>query len=165
MTTITTRMQQVMDWRAAFLAGVAAGLVFLVALVIIAAMATGDSLGEVLRYPAAGVLGTDVFLETGAAGLDVILVGFLVHMILSILVTMVIALILHRWGLLVGVIGGALIGAAVYVIAVYGLAGVYEWLAAVRSWELFAGFVLFGAVAGGLYEGMERDRFVPVVEP
>jgi hypothetical protein len=164
MTTNTSRLRQVMDWRAAFLAGVAAGLLFLVVLLIAATVATGDSLGEVLRYPAAALLGEDVFLEPGPAGLDVILVGLLGHMIASVLVAMLIALILHRWGLLVGVVGGAIIGAATYVIAVYGLPAVFEWLAAVRSWPLFAGFVLFGAVAGGLYEAMERDRFVAVTE-
>ena len=57
-------------------------------------------------------------------------------------------------------LGGALFGLALYAIAFYGLALLIPWLAPYQSWPIAVALVLYGAMAGGVYEGLEVERFV-----
>ncbi|MFT5197355.1 MAG: hypothetical protein ACI85U_004396, partial [Candidatus Promineifilaceae bacterium] len=74
--------------------------------------------------------------------------------------TAVIALVLHRWGILVGVIGGAIMGLAFYYINFYSLA---DWffpaMSGLRSVSMAGVHILFGALAGGLYEIFEDEIY------
>ncbi len=69
----------------------------------------------------------------------------------------ILAFIIHRWGLIVGIVGGALYGAALYFINLYTLTLLVPWLFAVNSMPLLISHVVFGAVAGGVYELFDVD--------
>ncbi|MFN8449032.1 MAG: hypothetical protein U0521_10670 [Anaerolineae bacterium] len=43
-----------------------------------------------------------------------IVVGVIVHYVLSFVFTLIITIVIHRWGLVVGIVGGALLGLALY---------------------------------------------------
>ena len=60
-----------------------------------------------LRYTASLVLGSGAVVDPSVS---VLLVGLVVHSLLSLLFTLIIAIVVHRWGLAVGVVGGALLG-------------------------------------------------------
>jgi hypothetical protein len=82
-------------------------------------------------------------------------------MILAMLIAMLIAIIVHKYGILISVVGGALIGLAVYIIGFYSFSHFFPWLISYRSSLFMVVFIFYGALAGGLYELMEVEVFVP----
>lgn len=142
-------IQQNVTWRAIPIAGLVAGTVFLlVNLVLMPAIFQINGL-LVVRYIASLVLGSSVIDGTDAGTL---IVGLIIHYILSIVFALVIAIVIHRWGLVVGIIGGALLGLAFYGINLYTMTVFFPWFFAINNVLLIASHVLFGAVAGGIYE-------------
>ena len=63
-----------------------------------------------------------------------------------------------------GIVGGALMGLCLYALNYFTLTAVFPWFFAIRSWMMAVGHILFGAVAGGVYEGLEVEEFVAVEE-
>jgi hypothetical protein len=94
--------------------------------------------------------------------LPILLVGTLVHYGISILLTFIISLVIYRWGILVGILGGALLGVGIYLINIYGFSYFFPWFYVLNNWVLFISHILFGATAGGVYELLEKEEFVPV---
>jgi hypothetical protein len=138
-----------MTWRAVLIAGIVAGAVFLVVNVIATSLLYEIDPALMLRYFASLVMGSEVLTQVGPTGL---IVGLLVHFVLSIVFALLIAIVVHRWGLLVGLIGGAVLGLAIYAINLYALTRFFEWFFAINSPALLLSHVLFGLVAGGVYE-------------
>lgn len=161
MTKVTPQLRQLVDWSAAVWAGLIAGLVFLVLNVFVVPLLVGGNGWISLRYTASLVMGPGVLPPPASFDLLVLLVALLVHFILSVLWSILLAYVIHRWGLLVGLIGGALFGLALYGINFYALTLIYPWFFAIRSWPLIASHIIFGALAGGIYESLEVEEFVP----
>ncbi len=153
-------MRQVMDWRAAVLAGLIAGALTLLFRMILWATFTGGTLWTPIYHAAAILLGPDNFAPSGAPEFGIAAVGVLVHMTLSLFYTLILAFIIHRWGLVVGIVGGALFGIAIYLINYYTFTTFFPWFYPLRSWLVLAAHVFFGATAGGVYEALERDIYV-----
>jgi hypothetical protein len=148
-----------MDWRAALLAGLIAGIIFLVLLMVIYPLVTGGSPWVLPRFIAAILLGQEVLTPLTTFDAGVTLVALLVHLVLSVIYTLLVAFIVHRWGVLVAVIVGALVGFAIYLINFFTFTTFFEWFYLARSWPFFIVHVLFGAVAGGVYELLEEDIY------
>jgi hypothetical protein len=160
MTTNNIRLRQVMDWRAALWTGLIAGTLFLVAALIIYPLATGASPWVLVRFIAAIILGQEVLVPINTFNAGVTVVALLAHYTLSILYTLIIAFIVHRWGILLAVIVGALTGLAFYLINFFTFSLFFEWFSLARDWSFLVVHVLFGAVAGGIYELLEQDIYV-----
>jgi hypothetical protein len=159
-------LRQMMDWRAAIIAGIVAGMVYLVMNMWLASEYLGNA-NVPLQLPAALVMGTSVLPPAEGIASGTYLTGFLIHMSVSVLFTCVIAFCLYRWGIWIGILGGALFGLALYSISYYGIALWLPWLSPMRGWIMAVSHVVYGAVAGGVYEALERDppyvnRFKPV---
>lgn len=153
------RLRQVMDWRAAVFAGLIAGAIFLVVLLIIYPIATGGSPWILLRMIAAIVLGQDTLAPINAPNTSVAVVALLLHFVLSLLYTLIVAFVVHRWGILLAIIVGGLIGLALYLINVFTFTLFFEWFTLARDWPFLVVHILFGAVAGGIYELLEKDIY------
>ncbi len=97
------------SWRAIPVAGLAGGMAFLLIDVLLTPLFLKVNGVLVLRYIASLILGSKAVMDGGAG---VVLVGIVVHFVLSILFALVIAVVVHRWGLRVGIVGGALLGLA-----------------------------------------------------
>jgi hypothetical protein len=149
-----------MDWRAAIIAGLIAGAVFLVVLLIAYPLATGGAPWAIFRFIGAIVLGEDVLPPPVTFDAGVVITALLVHFILSVLYTLVLAFIVHRWGILISIIGGALFGLALYLINFFTFTIFFPWFFPARAWPFSLVHILFGAVAGGIYELLEKDVFV-----
>lgn len=145
-------IQKNMTWRAVPIAGFAAGTVFLSMNMALNPTMNDVEATFILRYFAAMVLGSDVLMDISTPQL---IVGVLVHYVLSLVFTLVIAIVIHRWGLMVGIIGGAILGLAIYAINFYTMTVFFEWMFAIRSPLLVISHVVFGAVAGGVYESLD----------
>lgn len=159
-TTPRREREQLVDWRAAVIASLVAGLVFLLIQMIGQAMIVGGSVWLFPRYVAAMVMGESVLL--GDLSLAVILVGLLVHFVLALIFGLILAAIIHEWELLVGIIVGALFGLALYAINYYTMNRFFPWFYPIRNWLDITAHVLFGLTAGAIYELLEIERFVAV---
>lgn len=164
MTTTAPRMRQLVDWSAAVWAGLIAGLVFLLLNLFLVPLFVGGNAWVVLRLLASIVLGEGALAPPATFDLSVLIVALITHFVLSILFALLLAYIIHRWGLIVGIVGGALFGLALYATNFYTLTLFFPWFFAMRSWPIVIAHIIFGAVAGGVYEALEVEEFVPVEE-
>lgn len=161
MAKVTTRMRQVVDWRAAVWAGIIGGALFFILQMILVPLFTVGSPWVMSRRIAAMVLGPGVLPPPDTFNLGIVLLALVIHFILSILYAVILAIIIHRWGLLVGIVGGGLFGLALYAINYYTFSAFFPWFFPVRSWLDIVSHVVFGALAGGIYEGLEVETYVP----
>jgi hypothetical protein len=149
-----------MDWRAAVIAGLLAGALTMLLWMLLWALVTGGSMWTPFHHTAAVLLGEGVLTPSQTLNPQVVLTGVVVHLFLSVLYAIILAFIIHRWGLAVGIIGGLLFGLALYIINYYTFTLLYPWFFPLRSWIALMGHLFFGAAAGGLYEALERDIVV-----
>jgi hypothetical protein len=149
-----------MDWKAAVIAGLIAGAIFLLVLMVAYPLATGGTPWTVFRFIGAIVLGETVLPPPTTFDAGVVVTAVLLHFILSVIYTLVLAFIVHRWGILISVIGGVLFGLALYLINFFTFTMLFPWFYPARAWPFSLVHILFGAVAGGVYELLEKDVFV-----
>lgn len=164
MTSSSVRMRQVMDISAAVWGGVIGGLGSLIVQMIMATWLLGSSPWVIYRWIAAIILGERVLPPPADFALTPVLVGLIIHLIISILYSLLLAFMIHRWGLIVGIVGGGLFGVAVYAVNFFTLTLFFPWFFATRNWMMILAHIVFGALAGGVYEGLEVEEFVPVEE-
>lgn len=164
MSTTVPKMRQLVDWRAALWAGLIAGAIFFLLLVLVTPLLAGGNGWVVIRLLASIVLGADILAPPATFDLAALIVAVGTHFILSVGFSLLIAYVLHRWGLIVGILGGALLGLALYAINFYTLTFLFPWFFAMRSWPVVVSHVIFGALAGGIYEALEVETFVAVEE-
>ncbi len=155
------RMKQVVDWRAAVWAGLVAGALFLVILLVAYPLLAGGTAWTILRFIGAILLGDKVLPPPNSFHLAAVITGLIVHFALSVGFAAVLAFVVHRFGILIGIVGGAAFGLALYLINFYSLSAFFPWFFSIRSWPFLVGHLLFGAVVGGLYEALEVERYVP----
>ena len=156
----SVHMRQIMDTRAALRAGIISGAFFLIASMALTWWAIGSP-WVITRLVASLILGPGALPPPATFTVGTALVALVVHFALSVGYAMLIAFVLHRWGMVVGIIGGAILGLAIFAINFYTVSYLVPWFYPMRSWMLVASHALFGAMAGGLYEAMEVERFVP----
>ena len=162
MSTVTyPRMRQVVDWSAAVWAGVIAGIIFMLTNLILGPILLGGNIWVYIRLMASILLGEGVVAPPATFSMPALLAGLFVHFGLSIIFTMLLAAIVHRWGMKVSVIVGVLFGLAIYLINFYTFTYFYPWFFPMRSSLMIISHILFGALAGAVYEALEVVEFVP----
>lgn len=163
MTTTAPRMRQLVDWRAALWAGLISGLLFLLINLLVVPLVVGGNARTMLRFFASLVMGEGVLVGESLTPVAIV-VGLLTHFVLSVLYALLIAYIIHRGGVISGIIGGALLGLALYSINFYTFTYFFPWFFAMRNWVFVVAHGVFGALAGALYEALEVEIFVPEEE-
>jgi len=163
MTPLRTRLKQVVDWRAALIAGLASGAVFLLLSTWFAYSNIGSA-SLMARVLASVLLGEDVLSPSAGDMLRIWTAALVVHTPFSLGFACLIAYVLHRWGLIVGIAGGALFGLALYGINFYALTSFMPQFTIIKSSALAFTHVIFGAFSGGVYELLEVEEFVEVPE-
>lgn len=161
MTQRKARMRQIVDWRAAVWAGVVSGVIFLIVNLALMNAYVGTPWVSI-RLIASIVMGESVLPPPASFDATIFVVAIAVHEVFSIIFASLIAIVLHRWGLIVGILGGAVFGLALYGINFYTLSFFFPWFFPMRSWIMVASHAIFGACAGGIYEALEVEEFVPV---
>jgi len=162
MSKIPVKMQQVMDWSAALWAGLIAGVVFYLINIFIVPLILGTSMWVIIRLFASIFLGEPIFAPPATFEFSALIVSFLSIFILSVGFTFIIAFVFHKWGLLIGILGGALFGLGFYLINFYSLSYFFPWFFALSSWPFVVSHIVFGAVAGGIYELLEVEEYEPI---
>lgn len=139
------------------MAGLAAGLVFLAFNVTLCSLLLASPWLP-LQLPAALVFGDAVLPPAEISNWGIPIGGLLVHLALAVAFTCLIAFCLHRWGIWIGLCGGALFGLSLYAINYHFIADFVSGIAQLRGWLMALSHAVFGATAGGIYEFLERDE-------
>lgn len=158
---IPIRLHQVMDWSAAFWAGILSGTVFYLLNIFFVPFILGGNSWVIIRLFASIFFGEAILAPPATFDFASLIVSILTNIVLSIGFTMLIAFVFHKWGLATGIFGGALFGLGIYIINFYSLSYFYPWFFALSSWPFVVTHILFGAIAGGVYELLEVEEFVP----
>lgn len=135
--------------RALIISWLTAASVFLLTNLLLMPSVLGINASLILRYMASLVAGPDILLDSSATSW---ILGLLVHYVLALVFTLVIVVVIFRWGLLVGLLGGAVLGLALYAINLYAMTLLFEWFFAINNTLLLLSHILFGATAGAVYE-------------
>jgi hypothetical protein len=157
----SVRMRQVVDWRAAFRASIIAGIFFLLLNLILTNLTFGTNGWVFIRLLASLILNKEILAPPATFDGVALVVALGTHFALSIGFGLLIAYIIHRGGLITGIVGGAILGLALYAINFYSLTLFFPWFFAMRSWVMVLTHMIFGALAGGIYEALEVEIFVP----
>jgi hypothetical protein len=146
-----------MDKRAAIIAGLIAAIVSLGGGMAVLQYLHENAFG-LPRLLSSIVLGRGALDAGVTSNMTALGVGAGVHVVLGLVFAFVISFTLHRWGFLVGLIGGGLFGLALYAINTYTMSQFFPDFYYYRSWFMICFHVVFGALCGGIYEALERDR-------
>ena len=162
MRNVSPKMRQVVDWSAAVWAGIVAGLVFMLLNLYVTPYVLGGNAWVMVRLFASVILGQGILAPPASFDLAAIVAALVAHFTLSVAFALLLAYIIHRGGLITGVLGGALFGMALYFINFYTLTWFFPWFFALKSNIMLGTHLLFGALAGGTYEVLEVEEFVPI---
>ncbi|MFC4521490.1 hypothetical protein [Cupriavidus pinatubonensis] len=146
-------------WRAAAMAGVTAGVIFVV-LEVLLSLAMGGSAWAPLRMTAAIVMGHGVATQVTAFSAGIVLVGLAVHFALSVAFGVILAAIMAPFNLDSSVsmtsLVGAVFGLAVYLIDFYGMTRLFPWFMEARGALSLVTHLVFGLVAADVYLQLEK---------
>jgi hypothetical protein len=154
-----SKMRQVMDWSAALWAGIIASVVYFLLSIFAVPALLETNMWVIIRLFASVFLGEDILAPPATFDSSALIVAVITTLVLSIGFTLLIAFVLHQWGMLVGIIGGAVFGLAIYLINFYSISYFFPWFFALGSWPFVITHIIFGAVAGGVYESLEVEEF------
>jgi len=151
--------RKLVDWKAVMWAGLVAGTVFLLVNLFIVPRIMGGSFWISTRLVGSIVLGESVLAPPATFHGGALAAAIAVHYVLALAMAAIIAIVVHRGGLVSGIIGGALLGLAFYFIDYYTLSYFFPQFWAMKHSSVLASHVLFGALAGGIYELLEDQIF------
>jgi xanthine/uracil/vitamin C permease (AzgA family) len=157
-----SRMRQLVDWRAALWAGFLSGLVFFLLTLFLLPKVTGGNAWVMMRFMASLSLGQEILPPPPSFNAEAMIVAVLTNLILTHFFGLFVAYVIHRGGLLLGILGGAILGLATYAINFYALTYFFPWFFPLRGCLTAVNHVVLGALAGGIYEWLEEERFVSV---
>lgn len=132
------------------LGGLVAGLIFvIVEMMLVPTIGGGSALGPP-RMMAAIVMGEGVLPPPATFDLTIMMVGMLVHFVLSAVLGAAFGLVLGGRGLstLMLIVLGTLFGLAVYAVNFYGFTALFPWFAMARGGITIFAHAVFGAVLG-----------------
>jgi hypothetical protein len=146
------------DWRAVLYAGLASGVIFWLLAALLSLQVFGSP--WLFTHMAAAIpLGESALVPPFDFNAGLLITGLGVHLALSLVFAALVAFAIHRWGILVGVLGGAALGLALYAINTYSLSFFFPWFYAFRNWTFALGHIVYGALAGGVYELFEDESY------
>lgn len=140
------------EWPAVGLAAIVSGTAFLLTTVMFVPLGTGGNSWVVLRILSSALTGPGALNPPDTFSLIALITGPLSAFLLAGLLSCVIAIITHRWGLITGMIIGTLTGLAFYVLIITGLTLWLPWLIVLKHNAFLAAFLLTGMISGATYE-------------
>jgi hypothetical protein len=147
------------NWKAAVWAALIAGLVFMMAEMIMVLTFLGQSPWGPPRMIAAMLMGQEVLPPPATFDGGVMMTAMMIHFPLSIVYGLVIGWIVHRLtGKYVTLIG-AVFGLAIYFINFYLVAPIlFPWFTEAQNMVSLLAHFLYGVVLGGSYAGLRHHK-------
>lgn len=143
------------DLKACLLAGVLAGVVATLIQMLLwqgAGYRSFEMLLRDARLTAAIVVGPSAISDTRMNGVAVILIATAIHFGLSIVYAILFCTAIGRSRRRVAIAFGAVFGAVIYAVNLYGFTYVFPWFASTRNWITFVAHLAFGVTLGSLSE-------------
>ena len=151
------KMHQATDWKAAAWAGVIAGVVFMMAEMLMVMAFEGQSPWAPPRMIAAIVLGQGALPPPADFDLRIVATAMMIHFPLAIVYGLVLGWIVHRLGAGFALLIGVAFGLAIYLINFYPIAAaIFPWFAMARGWIGVVTHMLFGLVAVAAYVKLRK---------
>jgi len=144
------------EWGLAALAGLIAGIVFLIMEMVMLPVIQDVSLWVPVRMIAAIGLGPGVLPPPASFALDVALIAMVVHFTLSLVYAWILAPIVEGRTKLKALLGGLAFGMALYLINFYLFTVMFPWFANARNWISIFAHLVFGGVLAGSYVLLRR---------
>ncbi len=141
--------------KAGALAGLIAGAVFMMMEMGLVALSGGSPWGPP-RMIAAIVMGEGVLPPPASFDLMIMMAAMAIHLMLSIVIGVGFAFIAKRFGLLMAVGVGAVVGLALYVVNFYGMTAIFPWFAMARNTISIVSHIAFGMVLGLSYHRLAK---------
>lgn len=155
-------LHSVTDWMAGVWAGLIAGLVFVMLEMGLVWMVQGESPWGPPHMIAAMALGKDVLPPAGTWApfdLKIMLTTMMIHLPMSVAYGLLGAWLVHRFDWAGGLMIGAGLGLAIYIVNFYAVApAAFPWFLMGRNWIGAFSHVMFGAVLGVAYIGLRNSR-------
>jgi hypothetical protein len=152
-------IHQATDWRSAAWSGVIAGVVFLVAEMLMVAVFEGQSPWGPPRMIAAMVMGQDVLPPPADFDFGIVMVSMLIHFPLAVVYGLLIGWIVHRLTSPLALVAGLVIGFVIYLINFYPIAAaMFPWFGMARGWVSAVAHMIFGLAAAGAYVALRRAK-------
>lgn len=150
------------DWRAGILAGLTAGVVFLMLEMVMVWVVLGQSPFTPPHMIAAMALGKDVLPAPGSwAPFDaaIVVTALVIHFALSVALGLAGAWLLHRFDWKGGIGFGALFGLVIYLVNFHLVAPIaFPWFTMAQNWVSVFAHLVFGAAVGAFYIALRRPR-------
>ena len=156
-------VRQLVDWGAAIRASIIAGTLFLLACLFLTQIfLPGFSSTMMVRYFASILMGNEILAAEASNPLTwrAFLSMGLFHYAMAFAFAVLVAFIVHRWGIVLSAIVGALLGLCHYAVNIYGLTLLVPQFFVMESLYFLVLHILFGAITGTLYEALEFEVFV-----
>jgi hypothetical protein len=156
-------MARNLNLRAAILAAIIAGAVFLVLEMAMVNLIQGESPWAPPRMIAAIGMGEGVLPPPATFNAGIVAVALAIHFALSIVLAIILAWGISRFelGMAASIIAGSVFGLAVYFVNFYGFTALFPWFAMARGTIGIVAHAAFGAVAGGAYRTTEARSVSP----
>ncbi|MEO8308956.1 MAG: hypothetical protein ABI616_13040 [Pseudomonadota bacterium] len=158
-TLIDTRVRKLVDWKAILLATLVAGTIALLWNFFVVPALLKTTPWVAVRLTGSILLGKGVLAPPATAHIGALIAAIATHYVLALVMTAIIAFVIHRGGLVGGILIGGLLGLSFYCIDYYSLTFFMPQFFAIQHWSLVVGHILFGAIAGGTYELFEDQIF------
>lgn len=144
------------NWKAAIIAGIVAGAIFMILEMILVPLVGGGSPWGPPRMIAAIGMGKEVLPPPGDFALMPVMVAMVIHFILSIIFAVILAFIIQRFSLGLAILIGAIFGLLLYFVNFYGFTAVFPWFAMARNAVSIFSHIVFGAAAAWIYKAIAK---------
>lgn len=150
-----------LDVKAAVSAGLIAGLVFVIVEMLLVATVGGGSPWGPPRMMAAIAMGTDVLPPPPTFDLGIVMIGMIIHFVLSVILGLILGWVISNWRLGMGmaILVGLVFGLLVYLVNFYVMTGLFPWFANARNMITIFAHLVFGGVLGWVYHSMAAKRW------
>jgi uncharacterized membrane protein YagU involved in acid resistance len=150
------------DWRSAAIAGLVAGLFYLLwVMILMPTLGDAPSPWAPARMIAAIALGPGVLPPPATFDAGIVVAALAVHFALSVLYALLIAPVITGMTRIPTIVAGAVLGITIYIINFYLFTLVFPWFEEGRGWIGSVGHTLFGVVLALTYLAIARRSPAP----
>jgi uncharacterized membrane protein YagU involved in acid resistance len=151
-------MLRPLNWKAGILAGLIAGVVFLMVEMPLMVGVDGAELWGPPRMMAGIVLGEGAVPPPATFDAGIVAMAMVVHFGLSVVYGIVLgwAVSYFRLGTATATLLGAAFGLIIYFKNFYGMTEFWPWFSMARGWILIVSHLVFGAVLGWAYRALAK---------
>ncbi len=155
-------MPERLDIKAAIIAGLVAGVVFMMLEMLLVGTVGGQSPWGPPRMIGAMAMGKEVLPPPATFDMGIVMVAMLIHMMLSIVLGIILGWIIsnRRMTLMAAIVVGTLFGLVVYFINFYLMTAVFPWFAMARGAISIFAHAMFGLVLGWVYHAVAKPNRV-----